>query len=413
MSSIVRVPAELDSFLRLPNPQSLIIRGPPGSGKTMLSLALMESFPGRRVYVSLRVTRASLFSQIPWLEKIPPGQVEIVDAAEFSDQVQRHAPEAESAEALLSEGPETNELEDFLWLPHTVQTAWSIAAKSTPTLMIFDSWDAIVDQYFERVVNGGNTIPTRSEIERILLARMARGNISLVLVLERDKPTILEYQVNGIVETYRQLEEGRLERWLSLPKLRGVAITTDTYPFSLAHGRFAAITATRPGDFYRLEPPAPDPQPDARGLWPGSTDFAEGFGRLRFGAQTHLELGSTVPREISRVILGPVILQTLSQGGRVLLIPPPSLDPEDSYWALREHVSPETLRDQLRVLSTVATNSAGQDLPAVGFPSHKVAWTKVGPPVPIPDDPAFLETASRSSKPDLVVLYLSGLEAIS
>jgi KaiC/GvpD/RAD55 family RecA-like ATPase len=76
MSSVVRVPPELDAFLRLQPPQSLLIRGPPGSGKTMLSLALVEGFPGRRVYVSLRVSREGLLEQIPWLGKIPPGELE-------------------------------------------------------------------------------------------------------------------------------------------------------------------------------------------------------------------------------------------------------------------------------------------------------------------------------------------------
>jgi KaiC/GvpD/RAD55 family RecA-like ATPase len=414
VSSVVRVPPELDAFVRLSTPQSLILRGPPGSGKTMLSLAMLESFPGRRVYVSLRVTRQALLDQIPWLGRLPPGEVEIVDAATELDHIQLHArPMASSDDAALKEDELTQDESEFLWLPSAVQSAWSLTDPARPTLVIFDSWDAIIDQYFERGVRPGEAVPSRSEIERKLLARMSRGNITLVLVLERDAPSVLDYHVNGIVETFRQSVEGRLERWLGLPKLRGVSIGTDLYPFTLAQGKFAAITPSVPGERYRLEPPVVDPDPDAPGAWPGSTDYAEGVGRLKPGELTLLELDSAVPREIPRVLIGPMLLHALGSGGRALLIPSPSIDPEDAYLGLRHHISAETLNDNMRVLSTVPPTIDPGELSRMFVPLHRIGWAKSGPAVPVPEDPAFLHRAQDSEHPNLIVVYLSGLQALA
>jgi hypothetical protein len=379
----------------------------------MLAFALMELYPGRRVYVSLRASRATLLAQLPWLAKLPTGEVEIIDTSAVSDPASPPAAKESGSDLLIADVPERNELAEFLWLPHSVQTAWSLADQGTPTLMVFDSWDAVIDQYFERVPESDESGPSRARVERLLLERMARGNIALVLVLERDTPSILDYHVNGIIETYRHFEEGRLERWLSLPKLRGIPISTDTYPFTLAQGRFSAITAMQPGDHYWLHPPAPDPNPEAPGLWPGSTDFAESLGRLRFGALTLFELESAVPREVSRVLLGPVVLHALQLGGRVLILPPPSLDAEDAFASLREHLAPKVLREQLRVLSSVPLSAEVTELPEVFVPFQRVNWSKTGLPVPLPEDPDFLKGAQNSKGPNLILAYMSGLEALT
>jgi KaiC/GvpD/RAD55 family RecA-like ATPase len=412
MGSVVRIPPELEAFIRLQPPQSLLVRGPPGSGKTMLSLALVEAFPGRRIYVSLRVSREGLFEQIPWLGKIPPGDLEIVDASDESDHVGEHARAAGASARLIEDRGLSKEEREFIWLPAAVQSAWSLAQGPQPTLIIFDSWDAVIDQYFERTETT-ESLPSRAEIERGLLNRMMRGNITLVMVLERDTPSILDYHVNGIVSTFRQNEEERLERWLGLPKLRGVAIRTDLYPFTLAHGKFSAITPSAPGERYRLSAPAVDPHPEAQGIWPGSTDYAQGFGRLRAGELTLMGLDSAVPREVHRVLLGPMLIQTLRTGGQALLISPPSMDPEDAFQSIQEFVPRETLKAQLRVMTLVPPRGITSEISEVFLTYNKVGWTKSGPTVPVPEDPGFLHRAQTTTNPSLIIAYLSGLQSLA
>jgi len=407
MSSAVPIPPELESFFDSPDPQTLLIRGPPGSGKTMLALALMESFQGRCIYVSLRVTRAALLAQFPWLSSVSPKDIEVVDAAEQSDRVQDRA-RLERPKLLVAQPTEAKDLEEFLWLPKAVQSAWSSAGGVDPTMIVIDSWDAVIDQYFERTAASGESAPSRAEIERLLVGRMMRRkNLSLVLVLERDTLSVLDYMVHGIAETSRRLVEGRLERWLSLPKLRGTAIPVDTYPFTLARGRFTAITPALIRDFV-IRAPLADPHPEDPGQWPGSTDYAEAFGRLGPGRMTLIELDSAAPREISRVMLGPMMIQTLQIGGRGLLLTVPSIDPEDTFASVKDLIAPEVLSDRLRVMTTVPLVPGVLKSSGIIVPFR---WTTTGVPVPVPEDERFLTGAQGSNEANLIVVYLSGLEA--
>jgi|GEM_PF-208235 len=413
VSSVVRIPPELEAFIEPPHAQSLIIRGPPGSGKTMLALALMESFHGRRVYVSLRVTRGSLLRQIPWLGMVAPQGIEIVDAGEETAHVQDRG-QLKVRDELFSQPEEARELEEFLWLPQAIQSAWSKTDAKNPTLVVLDSWDAIIDQYFERVVAPGEPVPSRSEVERILLRRMAKGNISLVLVLERDTPSTLDYQVDGVAETSRVLKGGRLERWLGIQKLRGVKVSVDTYPFTITGGRFAAITPAGLGAFDRIHSPAQDSQPSEPGMWPGSTDYAEAFGRLLPDAMTLLTLDTAVPREVSRAITGPMVIESIRVGGRTLVIAPGSLEPEDSYISIVDSLPAAAVRSRLRVMSALPRHHRAEGMPELIIPFDRIRWTKAGPTVPIPEDPEFLVASpQKTDQPNLLVVYLSGLEAMA
>jgi KaiC/GvpD/RAD55 family RecA-like ATPase len=379
----------------------------------MLSLALMEAFRGKRIYVSLQVTRQSLFEQIPWLSKLPPGEIEVIDSSAFQDHVQEHVHAYSGIDGMLTRDGSAKSDETFLHLPAAVQAAWAVTDPVTPTIVVFDSWDAVIDQYLERPATAGQSLPSRPEIERKLLTQMSAGNISIVLVMERAVPSVLDYYVNGIVETSQREYEGRLERWLSILKLRGIAIATDRYPFSLAKGRFSAITATPVPHRYRLARPVPDPTPTATGLWPGSSDYADVLGRPQPGEMTLMEFESAVPRELPRVILGPMLLEALELGGRVLIIPPPSADPEDSFLGLRDHIPIDVLRHRLRVLVGVPPSAGVEILPEVFVPHHRIAWTNMGPTVPLPADPEFLFEARGSTGPNVIVAFISGLEALA
>jgi len=53
-------------------------------------------------------------------------------------------------------------------------------------------------------------------------------------------------------------------------------------------------------------------------------------------------------------------------------------------------------------------------MPELTIPFDRIHWTKAGPSVPIPDDSEFLiATPQKSDRPNLLVVYLSGLEAMA
>ncbi|HTT74003.1 MAG TPA: hypothetical protein VMG99_07690 [Thermoplasmata archaeon] len=408
------IPRELIDFLRLPGAQSLVLRGPPGSGKTSLSLGLLEAYSGARYFVTTRVPGDDVRLSFPWLAEGNGHAVEMVDNTAPDPGLSR------ASEVLLGHGARVlddpasaRELSEFLWLPGPLQETWSRLDPQRPSLVVIDSWDALVESYLgDRPGIPGGDAPTRAEIERSLLRRMGSLSTHLVFVLERDEQTQLDYLVNGVAVTSREVVEGRLERWLTLYKLRGVRIETAHYPFSLEGGRFECITPTRA--YHELEGGAFDLAPDAipGHLWPGSRSFAESFGRLPLGKTTLLDVAKDVPNRIPYLLLAPIVAYTLSRAGRVIFVPDTSTLPDDVWDAFHGAVDRRQFLQQTRFLMA----PAGPNERRSEFDATIVR------PGAAPEEPAtgaevnleeFLRTGATPESPGLFVVFLQGLGAIA
>jgi KaiC/GvpD/RAD55 family RecA-like ATPase len=413
MGTARTIPRELVDFLQLPGAQSLLVRGPPGSGKTSLSLAMLESYSGARLYVTNRVPGDDVRLSFPWLGAANGHRIELLD------NTAREAGLARTADALTRQShrllddssPEAQELAEFLWLPTPLQEAWSRLDPARPSLIVIDSWDALVESYLgDRPPHLSSDLPTRSEIERALLRRMGSGRTHLVFVLEREEQTQLDYLVNGVVVTSREVVDGRLERWLTLYKLRGVRIETAHYPFSLEAARFECITPVRV--YQTIQGGGVDPAPDAmpNHLWPGSRAFAQSFGRLPLGKSTLVEVEKDVPNQVPYVLIAPIVAHTLGRGGRVIFVPDASTLPEDVWESLHGSVERRRFLQQVRfLLPPAGPNEARSDYDA----------SIVRPGAPTGSGPAgvnldeFLRTGATAESPGLFVVFLQGLGAIA
>jgi GvpD gas vesicle protein len=350
------LPSELRTFVSRPGPLTLLVRGPPGSGKTTLGLALLGAFRGSRILITNRVDQAELRGDFPWLELEGANSIQVIEAQDSTHGLVEAAAAVNSLSSILS--PEGNEdLGKFMWLPQPVQVAYACIDPSRPTLVVIDSWDALVEEFMGRTPSRDHPAPSREEVERLLLTYMQRSGVTLVLILEREDQSQLDYLVNAVVVTERKTIEGRLERWLYVPKLRGQRIDTPSYPFTLEDARFRAIP---PFTFRRassgsLSPRAivcePSPKEFDDRIWPGCTDFAAAFGMLEIGTTTVIETDSEVPDTFTHLLLDPVIVQTLRAGGRVLLFPSPGARLVDFYDPLRAMFSHDALANQLRIAS--------------------------------------------------------------
>jgi KaiC/GvpD/RAD55 family RecA-like ATPase len=419
MSSAVRLPAELRQFLALSGPQSLLVRGPPGSGKSTLCLALLEAFAGEKLLITSRVTQLELHREFPWMASSPTSGLQIVDASSVEPPY-RGGFAAVAEATVLSEGDRTEQdaLSEFLMLPAPVQEAWSRLPTHRASAVVIDSWDALVEQYLGMRQRHGPDSLDRAEVERMLLRRMSRSPCHLILVLEREEQSQLDYLVNGVVVTRRELSDDRLERWLLIPKLRGIRVASSSYPYTVEGAKFQCIEPVRTPSELPRGTIDPEPEPVPRQLWPGSRSFAANFGRLPLGKISVLEADEDLPDEVLQHLVRPAIGHTLAQGGRVLLVPPASLSADDIWAGISDIATPTILGQSFRVvdvsreLAPAAAGGRPELVPTIVSPNSLVSSASN----PIAGDAEltrWLKGTSASAKPGLVVVYVSGLESLS
>ncbi|MCI4325361.1 MAG: hypothetical protein L3K00_05740 [Thermoplasmata archaeon] len=419
MSSAVRLPLELRQFLQLPGPQSLIVRGPPGSGKTTLGLALLEASAGQRILVTNRVAATELSREFPWLGANGSSTIQVVDSSDRGPSL--HGIANAVADASLVHEPNSDERErliEFLRLPPPVQEAWSRLSADSPSTVVVDSWDALVEHFLGRSTPRPEQPLDRAELERVLLHWMGRSPAHLVLVLETDQQSQLDYLVNGVVVTRREMVNDRLERWLHLPKLRGIRIANASYPYTVEGARFQCIEPLRA--YAEIRHGDADPEPDALPgfIWPGSRSFAEAFGRLAIGRMTLIEIEDDVPDYVVQHMLTPAKVHAVRNGGRVLVIPSPGLSPDEIWGPVESARPPGHLAESFRVLDVSgqlerALKGGKKDRIASLIPIKALPTPSPGQD---PDDneiTRWLRGGVTGGHPGLLTMYGAGLESLA
>jgi KaiC/GvpD/RAD55 family RecA-like ATPase len=419
MSSVVRLPEELRKFLQLPGPQSMLIRGPPGSGKSTLGLALLEAASGTRVLLTNRVSSAELAREFPWLGENGSTAIQVVDASEM--EISLHGISNAAAQATIAYEPGSHEkesLSEFLTLPPPVQEAYSRLPSDGPSTLVVDSWDALVEHFLGRRSRHAVIGLDRAELERMLLRWMARSPTHLILVLETEAQTQLDYLVNGVVVTRREQVNDRLERWLFLPKLRGIRIGNASYPYTVEGAKFQCIEPLRPYSKISRGQVEPESDPLPGFMWPGSRSFAEAFGRLPVGGLTLLELGEDVPEEVVQHLLYPAKVHALRTGGRVLVIPSSALSADDIWGPIEEARLPGHLSDVFRVLDVSGQLERGLRGGSKTRLASLISLRSMPAPDPArdPDDneiSRWLKGGVVGGPPGLVTMSGSGVESLA
>lgn len=204
------IPSELKEALTSKKGFSLLIKGAPGTGKTLLTLEILKKFGNSSgVYLSSRVSPSSLYEQFPWLEKcIPP--LNIIDATKLYVSTE---------------------------VPFGIQTFpealyGRLQRIEKPATVVIDSWDAVISQADE---------DKKVALEAAIAELARHTKINLILVSENMETTSLDYMVDGIVLLRDFYIDYRKIREIELKKLRGVRINRPKYPFTLQGGRFRSF----------------------------------------------------------------------------------------------------------------------------------------------------------------------------
>ncbi len=287
-----RLPVELVEFIRSGN-NMLLIKGSPGSGKTILSLELLRRFSKDRtcVYLGTRVSAERMLTQHPWLRGV-------VDPHNL----------------LSSEASSTGRISiaDTRFEGSPIEQLFEAAMDTENPFVVIDSWDVLTES-MEAV--------ERSKALKVLEALLSSRNANLVFVSETTGTTPLDYQADGIVALSVEDLEGRLLRILELRKLRGIRIPRTRHLFSLEKGRFHHL----PPFSFRgvIEGAWWKPIPDSE------THFSTGCvaldrllgGGYPKGGTVLLSFGSDIPRMAGSIFGISVLTNFLFQGRGFVAIP--------------------------------------------------------------------------------------------
>lgn len=339
-------PREISQFFTGDTGQTLLVNGAPGTGKTLFTIRGLDVLnrDGDALYVSTRVDQ------------------ETVHEMYFDD----HSSLDTTAILDLSQDPFELPLDvdvpfEKLDLDSLLEWIQEINAATTQLTIAFDSWELI----YEYLATRHDDSPDIETVTNQLVVLAREENIRLMLVSETAESSSLEYIVDGVVTLdVEEDDRGRTRRHLRLEKLRGVRIGNRLQPFTLADGKFQAIT---PVELPTIRTGT------GNGTWDflanSKAKFSTGIrdldrilsGGYNRGSVVHLDLGPDLSRDAWSVLTLPTIRNFLAQEMGVAVVPPREGSPGLLHNDLNTVLSPQVFNTYCHVFETYAGPSDDAD----------------------------------------------------
>ncbi|MHA1752538.1 MAG: gas vesicle protein GvpD P-loop domain-containing protein [Candidatus Helarchaeota archaeon] len=284
---------------------SLLIKGDAGTGKTTFALEILAR-KQNAFYISSRVTPMSLYNQFPWIRNIPKEN--IIDGTQIDLQYTGIT----KKEAILNAVRFRN-IPDFIKLIYHKAEESKNGEKIT---IVVDSWDAIlgaiVQEWEKKNLPGSN--------ETILAELTRQLNINLILIVETNEKSFLDYIVDGIITMEKIEFNSRRMRILTIEKLRGITIKNFKYLFTLKDGRFHCFTPEY-RIFKLIDKIKIQPKSLKDKLNTGIKDFDELIGGgFPLGSKNIFILGENIGKDYL-ILLNPLIINQIENYKPVIHIP--------------------------------------------------------------------------------------------
>ncbi|MBS7251606.1 MAG: hypothetical protein KIH08_13610 [Candidatus Freyarchaeota archaeon] len=267
----VSIPRELESFLGFRG-VSLLIKGLPGTGKTILALSILKRLSGvEGFYVTTRIRPQNLVEEYPWIGDALPLD-HIVDA---------------SKSIFSRTTPKRGVERDFCFLkysdkPSFIGELYELLRGRENLLVVFDSIEGVQEATSERIYLD-------------LLDFQRELGLRMIFVSEYEDERGLDYLVDGAVLLKREFLNGELLRVLQINKLRGIPCKKCSYIFTLDGGVFKHFEP------FKIQPPLEkkrfEPLPDSE------THFSSGSRDLDNILGGGYEKGSTVLLEVGKNVV--------------------------------------------------------------------------------------------------------------
>ncbi len=403
----------LGSFLGQPPPQTLLITGASGTGKSTLLRALIPKLKGPGIFVAYRAQPAAA-GGVP----VPPRTGVPLALLLVDPNAPGNPDSAPGAEHLMSFAPAALQTSESF--PEPIARAIARLSSQGGGFVVSDSWDAESEREFRGRAQAGGTVQELETTTPIMRAQFGQFPVRCLIAISFEPDLEMLSRADGVIHLGWEDVEGFQLRVVSIPKLRTAPAPETRYLYTLDGAVFNCPPQLPQGFRPPIGPPPPDPSPQEESLWPGSEPFATAFGRLRYHGLTGLEVPPRFPSYLADVFLYPLVAHTLSIGGRVVWIPSAMSTPLQITTQLSRFIPPEFLAERLRVLSVGGADQGLGELKPVALSIRKAAPTsedgRTVPPSPaspmFPEAYHFLRSVPER-RPCLLVVYVDGLNAIA
>ncbi len=368
--NLVEFPTEIEEFLSSETGVSLIIKGPPGTGKTTLALQILEKFQDKNkiIYLSTRVGDVSLHKQFPWLKEMEKNLKLLITSKLFIEQTFQEILEEENPVNVYGR----KLLEEMTGEPpkkvyRTMFKKYLKDSEAAEVKRVYDSIESNLPEKSMLVVDSIEGITSRYDLSvpnfvAMLQKDLVEGvNTNIVFVSEESTPGPEDYIVDGVVYLNYKIEDSKRLRTIYLNKLRSTGIKKPSYCYTLNNGRFRSFSTD---SYEKLNIGKWEPIPNKPGLYStGIEDFdAILRGGIRPGAFFNIEIDKEISHEYYSFITNTLILNFISHNLDLLIMPVPGMSLE-SYLNYYKRWIPE--KDLLKHMKFIDYSSTESKYPSV------------------------------------------------
>ncbi len=298
------IPKELDDFMEKRG-TVLLVRGSPGTGKTTFVLSLMAL--KNLAYISSRKTIDDIRKTHPWI-------TDTMEKRMFTIDKKYDYRETDSFGST------------FYLMPEAIRHALNLFEEGKIMGIIVDSWHTIVEELKIKAMEEKE----REEIYNsktffLKIVRLSDYGINFIIAKEGEEDDEIAYLSDGVITLRRRYEEGRIYRWLTIDKMRGIETKKNTYFFTLKDAKFEYMES-RP-----FKHPSIAKISEFQGIEITSTSdissiYFDDIFQLKRGGVAVYDFGEYIPKAYKLTSLMGLVANFLKNGSKVVILPPNELD---------------------------------------------------------------------------------------
>jgi len=303
------IPPEIKEFFNSFPGQTFLVKGRPGTGKSIFALEILREFSerGNGLYISTRMEPRRLYAISPWIREFIPER-NVIDATQ-----------RKLRRSLKLESERRIKTFDYGTVLEFFKAIYEDAEEMENPMIIFDSWDGVISHL--------NLDGEAASLTQSICDFCRDLETHVVFVAEREEQTYVDFIVDGVVTLRKYWIAGSpveedvkncMVREIEINKLRGIYIKQPKYLFTLKDGRFRSFSP-----FMEKIPSTikPTKDMDEQHLTSGIRDLDEILGWLSPGSFNLWEVGHGVNKRYDQMLFQ-ACMNVIANGGGVVGIPP-------------------------------------------------------------------------------------------